>query len=76
MNRPDGLLGQYLHLLCGIDVDPITSLSRSYQILICFYIGYNNMHKEDVQEAGQAKFEAMNILLANHFRELVSAFIN
>ena len=34
------------------------------------------MHKEDVQEAGQAKFEAMNILLANHFRELVSAFIN
>jgi hypothetical protein len=39
MSRPDGLLGRYLHLTqipCGIDVDPITDLSRSYQILICF----------------------------------------
>jgi hypothetical protein len=79
MSRSDGLPGQYLHLiqvLCGIDVDPITGLSRSYQILIRFDTGYNDMHKEDVQEAGRARFEAMDILLANHFRESVSAFIN
>jgi hypothetical protein len=79
MSRPDGLLGRYLHLTqipCGIDVDPITDLSRSYQILICFDTCYNDMCKEDVQEATRARFEAMDIPLANRFREPISAFIN
>jgi hypothetical protein len=55
--RPDGLPGQYFHLTqipYGIDVDPITGLSRSYQILIRFDSSYNEMRKDNVQEAARA----------------------
>jgi hypothetical protein len=62
--------------MCAIDVDPIIGLSQSYQILIRFDIGYNDVCKEDVQEAARARFEAMDIPLANRFREPISAFIN
>jgi hypothetical protein len=54
MTRPDGPPRQYLHLtqiLYSIEVDSITGLSKSYQILIRFDTGYNEMRKEDVQEA-------------------------
>jgi hypothetical protein len=79
MVRPNGLPGQYFHLTqipYGIDVDPIIGLSRPYQILICFDSRYNEMQRDDVQEAAKARFEAMGIALANRFRELVSALIN
>jgi hypothetical protein len=77
--RPDGLPGQYFHLTqipYGIDVDSIIGLSRSYQILIRFDSGYNEMRKDDVQEAARARFEAMGIPLATRFREPISALIN
>jgi hypothetical protein len=60
----------------SIDVDPGTGLSRSYQTLICFDYGYNEMRKDDVQEAAWARFEAMGITLANRFCKPVSALIN
>ena len=79
MTRLNGLPRQYFHLTqipCGIDVDSITGLSHSYQILIYFESGYNEMMKDDVQEAARVRFEAMGIPLATRFRELVSALIN
>jgi hypothetical protein len=78
MSRPDGLLGQYFHLTqipYGIDVDPVTGLSRSYQILIRFDSGYNTMRKDDVQEVARTRFQAMGIALANRIREPVSTLI-
>jgi hypothetical protein len=79
MSRLDGLPGQYFHLTqipFGTDIDPVIGLSRSYQILICFDSGYNEMRKDDVQEAARARFEAMDIALATRFCEPVSALIN
>ena len=79
MSKLDGLPRQYFHLTqipYGIDIDPITGLSHSYQILICFDSHYNEMKKDDVQEAERAHFEAMGIPLATKFREPVSVLIN
>jgi hypothetical protein len=70
MVRPDDLSGQYFHLtqiLYGTDVDPITGLSRSYQILIFFDSGYNEICKDGVQKAARARFEAMGIVLTRVF---------
>jgi hypothetical protein len=77
--QPDGIPGQYLHLIQipqGISVDSVTGLSHSYQILICFDFGYNEMSKVDVQEAAIACFEEMNIPLSTCYREPVSALIH
>lgn len=77
--RLDGLPGQYFHLTQiphDISVDTLTGLSHSYQILIRFDFGYNEMNKIDVQEAATARFEAMNIKLATRYRELVSALVH
>jgi hypothetical protein len=71
--------GEYFHLTkipYGIDVDSITGLSRSYQILIRFDSGYNEMQKDDVHKAARARFEAMDIVLASRFREPISVLIN
>jgi hypothetical protein len=77
--RPDGIPDQYLHLTQipqGIPIDSITGLSHSYQILIRFDFGYNEMSKVDVQEAAIARFEEMNIPLSTRYREPVSALIH
>jgi hypothetical protein len=79
MVRLDGLPGQYFHLIqipYGIDIDSIIGLSRSYQILIRFDSGYNEMQKDDVHEAAKARFEAMDIALASRFRKPISVLIN
>jgi hypothetical protein len=79
MIRPDGLPGQYFHLTqipYGTDVDPVTSLARSYQIVICFDLGYHEMKKAEVQEAAHARFDAMGIPLTSRFREPVFALIH
>jgi hypothetical protein len=79
MTRPDGLPGQYFHLTqlpYGTDIDPTTGLARSYQIVIRFDSGYNDMTKNDVQDAARARFDAMGIALAQRFREPISALIH
>jgi hypothetical protein len=79
MIRPDGLPGQYFHLTqipYGTDVDLVTGLARSYQIVIRFYSGYHEMKKAEVQEAAHTRFDAMGIPLASQFREPISAFIH
>jgi hypothetical protein len=79
MIRPDGLPGQYFHLTqipYGTDVDPVTGLARSYQIVIRFDLGYHELKKAKVQEAAHARFDAMGIPLASRFCELVSALIH
>jgi hypothetical protein len=68
MTRPDGFPGQYFHLTqlpYGIDIDPTTGLARSYQFVIHFDLGYNDMKKTNVQEAARARFDAMGIALHN-----------
>jgi hypothetical protein len=63
-------------ILYGTNVDPVTSLARSYQIVIRFDSGYHEMKKAEVQEAAHARFDAMGIPLASRFREPVSALIH
>jgi hypothetical protein len=58
---------QMTQILYGTDVDPITGLSRSYQILIFFDSGYNEICKDGVQKAARARFEAMGIVLTRVF---------
>ena len=77
--RPDGLPGQYLHFTQiphDISVDSSTGLSHTYQILIRFDFGYHEMKKVEVQNAAIARFKAMNIKLANRYREPVSALVH
>ena len=77
--RPDGLPDQYLHLIQiphDISVDVNTGLSHSYQILIRFDFGYNEMTKSEVQDAAIARFEAMDIKLATRYRKHVSAIVH
>lgn len=66
--KPDGLPGQYLHLTQishDTSIDTTTCLFHSYQILIRFDYGYNEMTKVEVQDAAIARFDAMNIKLAS-----------
>ena len=77
--RPDGLPGQYLYftqLLNDTPIDLITGLSPSYQILIRFDYGYNEMSKIKVQDAARACLDAMNIQLATRYRKPVLALVH
>jgi hypothetical protein len=77
--RSDGIPRQYLHLTQiphDTTIDTTTGLSHSYQILIRFDFGYNEMTKVDVQEAAIARFDAMNVKLATRYKESVSALVH
>ena len=75
---PDGLLGQYLQLtqiLTRHLVDPNTSLSNTYQILIHFDYGYQGMHKQEVQEAAAFRLDTLGIQIATCYCEPIFALV-
>jgi hypothetical protein len=77
--RPDALPGQHYHLtqlLSHVNIDPITGLSPTCQIVIRFDTNYCDFSKLDVQEAAASRFEVMRIPLATRFCEPICAIVD